>query len=594
MYKQTRWCLDDLYLSPDSPEFQLALNQIEEKLQRLENLRPRLTSELTEEDFLEIIRRYEDLIRLLSRVINYGFLLLSQDVRSRHAQECWGRVQEIVAQAERRTLFLNLWWKVLDEKQSEELTEAAADYKYWLATIRLQKPFSLSEIEEKIITLKDASGTKGLLKLYEAITGRYMFNLVIAGEKREFTRHELNDYVRDPHPDVRANAYKEYLRVFECDAPILGQIYQSRVRDWWSENVQLRGYASPITVRNLINDLTDDAVDVLLETCRDNVSLFRRYFQLKARSMGMGRLRRYDLYAPVTRQEKWYPFEEAVQLVVESFHQFDPAFADFARSVLQDHHLDSEVREGKRPGAFCVSVEPGLTPWISMSYEGDVEDVATLARELGRAVHYSLAAHHTAFTQKPSRMLSEVASSFCEMLTIDHLIAVDDDQETRKALLYKRMDNAYAAIMRQANFVMFEQTAHDRIQDGASVDDLNEIYLACLKDQFSDSIDLSDDFCYEWLGISTLYHLPFYAYAYAFGRLLVLSLYHQYQMEGDPFKSRFRRILAAGGADSPAEIMNRAGMDISSQAVWQAGFDALATDLEELEEIEGLRSRDNG
>lgn len=592
MYKQTRWRLDDLYPGPDSLEFQEALDQIKEKLQRFEEFRPRLTSELTGGEFLDIIRRYEDLIRLLSRVINYGFLLLSEDMSSKRAQECWGQVQHIAAQAERRTLFLNLWWNSINEKQAEELLEAVADYRYWLRTMRLQKTFSLSEIEEEVINIKDASGAKGLLKLYEAITGRYVFRLKIEDEIREFTRHELNDYVRDPNPDVRAQAYQEYLRLFGRDATILGQIYQSRVRDWHGENIQLRGYASPIAVRNLINDLTDDTVEVLLEACRDNVSLFHRYFQLKAHTIEMGRLRRYDIYAPVNRLEKRFQFEEAAHLVLESFHQFDPLFAVYAGSVLEDHHLDSQVREGKRPGAFCVSVEPGLTPWVSMSFEGDVEDVATLARELGRAVHNRLAAHHTAFTQKPPRMLSEVASSFCELLAIDHLMALNDDKETRRDLLYKRMDSAYAAITRQANFVIFEQKAHDRIHAGASVDDLNEMYIACLKDQFSDSIELSDDFRYEWLGISTLYHLPFYAYAYALGRLLVLSLYHQYRMEGDPFKSRFLTLLAAGGSDSPAQILNQVGIDITSQETWQAGFDALAINLDELEVLDGLRNQE--
>ncbi len=594
MYDQTRWRLDDLYPSPDSPEFQEALDAIEKRLQRFENLRPRLTSEITGDEFLDIIKQYEVLIRLISRVINYGFLLLSEDMHSGWAKECWRRVQQIASQAERRTMFLNLWWNALDEKQAKELTEAAIDYSYWLGTMRLQKPFSLSEKEEKIITIKNTTGVKGLLKIYEAITGRYVFKLVVAGETRKFTRHELNDYVRDPNPDVRAETYQEYLRVFEQDAQTLGQIYQIRVQDWRSENVQLRGYSSPIAVRNLINDLTDETVEVLLEVCRDNLSLFHSYFRFKARNMGMERLRRYDIYAPMTGKEKRYPFEEGVHLVMESFHQFDPLFASHARSVLEDHHLDSEVREGKRPGAFCVSVEPGLTPWVSTSFEGDVEDIATLARELGRAVHYSLAAHHTAFTQKPSRMLSEVASSFCEMITIDHLIAVEDDQEMQRNLLYMRMDNAYAAIMRQAGLVMFEQGAHDRIHAGASVDDLNEMYLACLRDQFSDSIDLSDDFRYEWLGISTLYHLPFYAYAYAFGRLLVLSLYHLYQIEEDPFKLRFLTILAAGGSDSPARILNQVGIDITSRQAWQAGFDALALDLEKLEVLEGLRGQDNG
>jgi oligoendopeptidase F len=592
MFEQLRWRLDDLYPDPNSPEFQQTLERVEDKLQAFEDFQPRMTPDLTADEFIEMIKRYEDLIRLLSRILNYGFLLYSEDMRSEQAQNCWARVQRTAAQAERRTLFFNLWWNALGDKQTEVFLQAASNYRYWLEAMRLHRPFVLTEREERIINIKDASGSKGLLKLYESITGRYVFKLDVEGEVRAFTRRELNDYARDPDPDIRAAAYREYLRVFEKDAPILGQIYQSRVRDWHNENIQLRGYVSPISVRNVANDLPGEVVEVLLEVCRDNASLFHKYFQLKAQTLGMERLRRYDIYAPVIIGEKRYGFSTAANLVLESFKQFDSYFADLAYQILDEHHVDSEIREGKRPGTYCVAVEPGLTPWVSTSFEGGSDDIAVLARELGRAVHYMMASHHTAFTQKPSRMLSEVASTFCEMLAVDHLIAVDNDRETRRELLYKRMDNSYAAIMRQASFVMFERKAHDLIHAGASVDDLSDIYLAFLRDQFSDSIDLSDDFRFEWLGISTLYHLPFYAYAYAFGRLLVLSFYHRYRMESDPFKSSFLAILAAGGSDSPARILDQVGIDITLHETWQAGFDALASNLEELGGLDGLRSRE--
>jgi oligoendopeptidase F len=592
MAQPSRWRLEDLYPDPNSPEFQQALQRVEAEIQAFEGFRPRLTPDLTSGEFLDMIQQYEDLVRLLSRIINYGFLLFSEDMRSKNAQSCWSRVQQIAAQAERRTLFFSSWWNDLDEKQAEMLMEDSSDYRYWLEAMRLQKPFTLSETEEKIVGLKDAAGSKGLLKLYETITGRYVFKLKIKDEIKEFTRHELSDYVRDPDLAVRAGVYQEYLRIFEQDAPLLGQIYQSVVRDWHSENVLLRGYASPISVRNVVNDLPDEVVEVLLEVCRKNAFLFHRYFRLKARTLGMERLRRYDIYAPVTRGEKRYQFSTAVELVLESFREFDSHLADLANQVLAEHHLDSEVREGKRPGAYCVAVESDLTPWISTSFEGDTEDIAALARELGRAAHYMMASHHTAFTQKPSRMLSDVASSFSEMLAIDHLINAVSESETQRELLFKRMDHFYTAILRQVYFVMFEQAAHDRIQAGASVNELNDVYLALLKDQFSDSIDLSDDFRYEWLGISTFFHLPFYAYEYAFSRLLVLSLYRQYQVEGEPFKSRYLETLAAGGSLSPKRILSLVGIDITSREAWQTGFDALTSNLEELEGLEGLRSQE--
>ena len=588
-YKHTRWSLNDLYPGPDSPELITAFKQIEEEIQAFEALRPRLKQFLTPIESYDILKKYEKLIRFISRVLNYSFLLFSEDMRSQKAQTCWARAQQISAQAESRTLFLNLWWNTLDEEITEKFVEAADDYRYWLEMIRFQKPFTLSETEEKIINLKDAVGSKALIKLYEVITSRYLFNLEIDGEVKKFNRYEINDYVRHPEPEVRAAAYQEYLRVFERDAHILGQIYQNRVRDWREENVFLRGYASPIAVRNLANGLADDVVEMLLEVCRNNVSLFQRYFQLKARALGMDRLRRYDIYTLVTTSERTYQFDDAINLVLDSFHRFEPRFADLAFKVYKEHHLDSGVRDGKRPGAFCASVEPGLTPWVSLTFEGGVDDVASLARELGRAIHYMMTAHHTALTHKASRMLSEVASTFCEMLTIDHLFATDRDPEMQRKLLFRRMDNAYASIIRQACLVMFEQTAHDHIHDGATVDDLCEIYFENLTDQFSVSIDLSSDFRYEWLGISTFYHLPFYAYAYTFGRLLVLSLYQQYQMEGEPFKSCYFPILAAGGSDSPARILKEAGIDITSPDIWQVGFDALAVTIDQLEAIESMR-----
>ena len=592
MFEQTRWCLDDLYPDLNSPEFQQALECVEEKIRAFEDFRPRMTLDLSADVFLDMIRRYEDLVRLLSRIINYGFLLFSEDMRSEQSQICWNHVQQIAAQAERRTIFFTTWWNALDEKQAEALLEGSSDYRYWLEAMRLQKPFTLSEKEEKILNQKQSAGSKGLLKLYETITGRYVFRLKINGEMREFTRHELNDYVRDPDPDVRAAAYQEYLCPFEKDAQILGQIYQSRVRDWFSENILLRGYDSPISVRNVFNDLPDETVELLLEICRRNIPLFHRYFRLKARTLGMEHLRRYDIYASVNGGEKKHEFSTAVELVMDSFRQFDPHIASLAHQVLEERHLDSEIREGKRPGSYCVAVEPGLTPWVSISFEGDSQDIASLARELGHAVHYLMASHHTAFTQKPSRMLSDVASAFSEMLAVDHLIDLVDEPETQRELLFMRMDHFYTAILRQAYLVMFEQTAHDRIQAGASVDDLNDIYLALLRDQYSDSIDLSADFRYEWLGISTLYHLPFYAYEYAFGRLLVLSLYRKYQVEGEPFVPRYLKILEAGGSVSPARILSQVGIDIISDEAWQSGFDALASNLEELEGLEGLRSQE--
>jgi len=119
----------------------------------------------------------------------------------------------------------------------------------------------------------------------------------------------------------------------------------------------------------------------------------------------------------------------------------------------------------------------------------------------------------------------------------------------------------------------------------ASVDEVSAMYLENLKEQFGDSLDLSDDFKWEWVAIPHFYHTPFYVYAYAFGKLLVLSLYKQFKAEGDSFKPKYRKILAAGGSEAPAKILAEAGIDIRSAAFWQGGFDVIKEQVDELEKL---------
>jgi oligoendopeptidase F len=363
-------------------------------------------------------------------------------------------------------------------------------------------------------------------------------------------------------------------------------IYQYIVRDWRSESVDLRGYSSPLSVRNLANDIPDGVVNTLLEVARQNASLFHRFFELKARWLGTERIRRYDLYAPVAKTEKTYAYPDAVGMVLDSFTKFDSRVADLARKVFDEDHYDSEVRKGKRSGAFCSTVEPALTPWILQSYDGKPRNVMTMAHELGHAVHSLLADEHTAVTQHASLPLAETASTFGEMLTVDYLLEKESDADIRRDILFHQMDDAYATIMRQAYFAMFERDAHQAIAEGVAVDDLHVIYLDNLKHQFGASLDLSDDFKYEWVAIPHFYFAPFYVYAYAFGQLLVLSLYQQYQEEGDAFRPRYFEILSAGGSASPQDILTRAGIDMSRASFWQGGFDVIESKLKALEAIE--------
>lgn len=584
-YPQSPWSLDDLFPSYDSPEMKAAFEQLETKTAAFEALRPVLNSEITPQAFLDAIHLLEDIQKIAHRIHSFAGLSFAADTQDQAIQAFQANVDQRLASIENRVLFFELWWKSLDDANAGRLLAVSGDYRNWLEQMRLFKPYTLSEPEEKIINIKNVTGINALRSLYDMITNRYVFRLQVDGQVKELTRGELMMYVRMNDPDLRARAYQELYRVYGNDGSILGQMYQTVVRDWRSEQIELRRFPSPISVRNLMNNIPDDVVDTLLEVIQQNAPLFQRFFALKALWLKMPRLRRYDLYAPVVKADKTYPFEQAAEMVLDAFGRFDSGVGDLARQVFERKHLDSEVRKGKRGGAFCWSVQPGLTPWVHVNYQGRADDIATLAHELGHAIHAMLAAEHSLFTFHSSLPLAETASTFGEMLLIDQIMATETDEDVRRDILFRQVDDAYATIQRQGFFALFERQAHAMVEQGATVDELSQAYLDNLHTQFGDAVEVGEEFRWEWVSIPHIYDYPFYVYAYSFGQLLVLSLYQQYKAEGEAFKPRYLKILAAGGSDAPERILAAAGIDIHSAAFWQGGFDVIRELVEQLDKI---------
>ena len=577
-----RWTLDDLF--PNKEAWEQAMHQVEQKAAQVEAYRETLDT-LTPEAFRELLDALEDITRTANKIGSYAFLRFAADTEDPEAQAMVARVRQWSAELQNRLLFFELWWKNLPDEQARALLDVAGDRRYYLEKMRLFRPYTLDEQAEQIINYKNAAGIRPLVSLYSTLTSRYTFPLEVDGEVKELTRGELMVYVRHPDPDLRARAYQSLFQVFTRDRSLIAPIYQAVTQDWYNENVRIRGYERPISPRNLANHLPDEVVDTLLDVCRRNATVFQRYFRVKARALEMPKLRRYDIYAPVGKADKTYDFGTAVQIILEAFERFHPEIARLARQVFEAGHVDSETRKGKRTGAFCAGVVPGLTPWILMSYQGRINDVATLAHELGHAIHNLLARHHSVFTYHAPLPLAETASTFGEMLLVDHLLAQETDPEVRKAILFHQLDENYATIMRQAYFALFEIRAHDMFPKGAAAEDVARAYRELLEEQFGDAVELTDEFAWEWLAIPHFYQVPFYVYAYAFGQLLVLALYRRYQEEGESFKPKYLDLLAAGGSRAPMDLLADLGIDPGDPAFWQGGFDLLSQWVEELETL---------
>lgn len=582
----TRWSLTDL-LPGGIETLEKAIDDIKSCAQDIEAFRSHLSAEIPVDEFLALLKMKERLHELTAQVGAYAYLHYAENTQNPDALSFQDRINQILTEIDNQTLFFNLWFKDLSGEAAERYITVAGELSYYLESQRRFKPYTLSETEEKIINLKDLNGIEGLVKVYEILTNSFKFKLTVDGVEKTLTRDGLNQYYRHTSAEVRAATYQELYRVYGENKNVLAQIYTHLVRDLRVEMIGLRGYTSPISVRNLGNNLPDVVVDTLLAVCRQNTKLFQHYFQLKAKLLGMPRLRRYDIYAPVAQADKTIEFGTAAQLVLDSFQQFSPQVEQAARRVFEQNHLDVEPRPGKRGGAFCYSATPKHTPWVLVNFTGRLRDVSTLAHELGHAVHSMLASGHSVLNYHAPLPLAETASVFAEMLLSDRLLREETDPLVQRDLLMSILDDAYATIQRQAFISIFEQAAHDRIEAGCTSEELATLYLQNLTEQFGDVVEISEEFAWEWVTIPHIYQSPFYPYAYSFGQLLVLALYQQYLSEGEKFLPRYLKLLSFGGSAEPQAILVEAGLDVTSPDFWQGGFNVLQSYLDRLEQIIG-------
>jgi oligoendopeptidase F len=583
-YKLAKWDLTELVKDPKSPAFQKQITDLGVLAKKFEKVKSKLDPKMSSKKFMDILHEIEEISEKMSRIGGYASLSYSADTQSDEATSLMTRMSKLGSEISNKILFFDLWWKTqIDDKNAKRLIKDSGELSEYLSHKRLFAKYALSEPEEKIINTLDVTGISALVKICDKMTSAYEYKMNVGGKTKKMTREEITNYIRNTNPKIRETAYKTILTKYTENKGVLGEIYQNIVLNWKDEGIEIRGYKSPISMRNIGNDIDDKTIESLLTVCRKNSPVFQKFFTQKAKMLKMKKLRRYDLYAPAASniKEKNYQYDKSVKLVFESLKRFSPKLEEFAKKVFNEKHVDSSIRVGKRDGAFCSTLTPKITPYVLVNFTGKTRDVFTLAHELGHAIHSQTAQDRSILVQDASLPLSETASTFSELLLYDNLSDKITDDE-KKIMLSEKIDDLYATIMRQAFFTIFEVAAHEQIGKGTTVDEISKTYIQNLKEQLGDSVIVSEDFAIEWSCIPHFYHTPFYCYAYSFGNLLALSLFQRYKKEGDDFVPSYINILAAGGSKKPEKLLAEYGFDIGSQKFWQEGFNYIESQVKAL------------
>lgn len=373
----------------------------------------------------------------------------------------------------------------------------------------------------------------------------------------------------------RVASYRTWLREHEKYADELGEIYITTMIDWNNERLKSRHYSTPISAVNLEDDVPDEIADLVLSKCRENCDVFRRFFSIKARMLGMKRMNRYHLYAPLQISEKTIPYPQAVNLVLDTYTSFDRRMGNLARRMFEQNHVNSEIRENKYSGAFCESINPKITPYLSYVYTKSMEGLFSIMHEVGHGDHDMFSSKHSYLVSEAKTPVAEIASTFGELLLLDKLMEMENDPQAKVGFLILTLNKFYRIIPRQAYFTIFEKDAHDIVDRGVTVNQLAELYFSGLKEQFGDVVYVPKNFKWEWLGIPHIFNTPFYCYSYPFGNLLAISLYKQFKEEGESFKPKYINLLSYGGSESPEKMLAGVGSNVHSEKFWQGGFDII-------------------
>ncbi len=572
-----RWELKDIM---DKDSVESMMSEIDNKTKDLEGWREKLSSGIDEKDFLEIIRLQEELTNLTSRLGAFATLWQSESTGDSERNSFMLKVSEFLTDVSNRLIFFDIWFKNLDDTNAKRLIDSAERYRYMLDSIRKLKPYTLEEENEKILSIKDLTGSEALTNIYDIITNRFSWHF----EDKELTQEEMTQYYRDSDPVLRKRAYEAVLSRYGDEEAVLGEIYKNICNDWRNENIKIRGFSSPLNVRNISNDVPDAAVDSLLASIRENSELMKEYFRLKFKALGIQDPSRTDLYAPRNGHDEEYTFEQAKDIVLDTYKRFSTKMYEEARRIFDDGHVHSEIDKGKRSGAFCYSVQNDVVPYVLLNFTGRRNDVFTLMHEIGHGIHGLLGSKQSRFTFHSTLPLAETASIFGETLLARRMISESDD-ERKLDLLMENLDKHYASIIRQGYFVEFEKEAHELVEKGSTIDELNNRYMENLREQFDGVMEVPEYFKHEWKYIPHIYHTPFYCYAYSFGNLLVLSLMKKYEDEGEAFIPKLLKILEYGGSASPVQILSEAGFDITRKDFWEGGFQLIREELEELQRL---------
>lgn len=561
-----QWNLNELFSSKEEldneiQDIRILIQVFQENFQN---------STFSSQNYIKATENYEKILKKISKISTYIYLVFAKDTKE---GAFYSAYKDKLTSLEEELLFFELSFKELSEKEQREVLEASPNYKYFYEQKLLANKHLLSFKEERILLKTSLLSRDSFVRLFDETLTKLNFDF--QGEKIGLeellskSSHEDRE-VRKEASFALAKTLKEKEELF---AYILNMIKKDLALD-----CELRAYPYPESSMNLYNQIDKKSVDSLMQASQNSFSLVASYYEEKRKILGYEKLYDYDRYANIFQESSKISLEEAKEIVLAAFKNFDEEFYELALQAFEKNYIDIYPEERKMGGAFSHSGDEH--PFIMLNFTEERRDLFTLAHELGHLIHQSLAKKQSYLNQDSALITAETASVFCEMLVFD-FIKENLSQKEKLSLLSSKLEDIFATLYRQITFTSFEREFHDRKEEWTS-EEINELWLKNSQAMFGKSLELSQNYKYFWAYISHFVHSPFYCYSYAYAQLLVLALFGLYKGKKlENFTQLYKEFLSLGGSKAPKEMMELFGLNIEDKEFWKIGIQQIELLLKE-------------
>jgi oligoendopeptidase F len=458
-------------------------------------------------------------------------------------------------------------------------------YKHYLERLFENARYQLSEEEEKIVNLKSKTSHSNWVDMTSRFISREEREVLNEdGKKKKMNFSGLQDLLTSQKKSVRDGAAKEIHDINEKYADVAEAEMNSIMENKKYED-ELRGFERPDSSRHVADDIDSDVVDAMVEAVSGKFAVARKYYKLKSELMGVDKLKYHERNVPFGKVPGKYSFEKSIKLVSDVFEDLDEEFAKILKYFDVEGHFDVFPRKGKSGGAFCARYLKVSPVYILLNHSGRVNDVLTLAHEVGHGINDEMMRKsQNALNYGSPLSIAEVASTFFEDFVTARLLE-DATEDVRLMLMMEKLNDDAGSIFRQTAAYMFEQELHEEFREKGylSKDEIGKIFRKHMRAYMGRYVS-QDPGSENWWVYWGHFRRFFYVYSYSSGLLISKSLQSMVREDRGNIE-KVKDILSAGRSASPVEIFKSAGIDIKDRDFWNRGLaenEQLLKDTEKL------------